>query len=115
MAPLRAEKVGARHATFGDLWPGLGIEQIADVRARPGMPPTPGHLQRLLAGLQAAPPMAIVISGFHDARAGRWLAQQLGGAVPVLVLPATGGTGAAEAELAEWFDRLLRELLAAAG
>lgn len=111
--PLRGKKVAAQHTTFGYLWRWLGIEQIADLEPRPGMPPTPGHLQRLREGLRAQPPAAIVLASYQDPRAGRWLAQQLGGAVPVLVLPATVGEDAGEAELAAWFDGLLRELLRA--
>ncbi|MCS7100119.1 MAG: zinc ABC transporter substrate-binding protein [Burkholderiaceae bacterium] len=113
-AILRGKKVAAQHTTFGYLWRWLGIEQIADLEPRPGMPPTPGHLQRLLAGLRAAPPMAIVLASYQDARAGRWLAGQLGGSVPLLVLPATVGEQAAEEELAQWFDGLLQQLLRAA-
>lgn len=114
-APLRGKRVAAQHTTFGYLWRWLGIEQIADLEPRPGMPPTPGHLQRLLSGLRGAPPAAIVVAGYQDPRPGRWLAQQLGGSVPLLILPSTVATEAAEAELADWFDGLLRELLAAAG
>ncbi len=112
-APLRGKKIAAQHTTFGYLWRWLGIEQIADLEPRPGMPPTPGHLQRLRDSLRAQPPAAIVLAGYQDPRSGRWLAQQLGGAVPLLVLPATVEENAGEAELVKWFDGLLRELLSA--
>lgn len=112
-AVLRGRKVAAQHTAFAYLWRWLGIEQIADLEPQPGMPPTPGHLQRLRTGLRAAPPMAIVVASYQDARAGRWLAEQLGGAVPLLVLPATVSEDAGEAELTQWFDGLLRALLVA--
>jgi zinc/manganese transport system substrate-binding protein len=82
------------------------------------MSPTPGHLQRLLQGLRAAPPAAVVIAGHQDPRPGRWLTGQLQGhgvKVPLLVLPATVPEEAAERELVQWVDGLLRELLQAAG
>lgn len=112
-APLRGKKVAAQHTTFGYLWRWLGIEQIADLEPRPGMPPTPGHLARLREGLRAQPPAAIVLAGYQDPRPGRWLAQQLGSVAPPLVLPATVGEDAGEAELVAWFDGLLRELVRA--
>jgi len=112
-APLRGKRVAAQHATFGYLWRWLGIEQLADLEPRPGMPPTPGHLQRLLTVLRGTPPAAIVVSSYQDPRPGRWLAQQLGGTVPLLILPSTVGTEAAEAELADWFEGLLQTLLEA--
>ena len=117
-APLRGLPVAAQHATFGYLWRWLGITQVADLEPRPGMSPTPGHLQRLLQGLRAAPPAAVVIAGHQDPRPGRWLTGQLqghGAKVPLLVLPATVPEEAAERELVQWVDGLLRDLLQAAG
>lgn len=121
-APLRGRAVAAQHTTFGYLWHWLGMKQIADLEPRPGMAPTPGHLQRLLTGLRGTPPLAVVIAGYQDARPGRWLTAQLGApagapsgaTVPLLVLPATVPENAAEKELAQWVDGLLRELLQAA-
>lgn len=116
-APLRGRQVAAQHTGFGYLWLWLGIRQTADLEPKPGMSPTPGHLQRLLDGLRAAPPMAVVISGYQDPRPGRWLTGRLAGAgasVPLLALPATVPDDAGERELAQWFDALLRDLLQAA-
>lgn len=116
--PLRGLPVAAQHTTFGYLWHWLGMTQVADLEPRPGMPPTPGHLQRLLEGLRAAPPVAVVIAGFQDPRSGRWLGSQLrgrsGANVPLLVLPPTVSDDAAEPQLVAWVDGLLRELLDAA-
>jgi zinc/manganese transport system substrate-binding protein len=110
-APLRGQSIAAQHSTFGYLWDWLGLKPVADLEPRPGMAPTPGHLQRLLHGLRAAPPLAVVISSYQDPRPGRWLTAQLGSAVPLLVLPATVTEDAAEPELQQWFDGLVRELL----
>jgi zinc/manganese transport system substrate-binding protein len=112
-AALRGMKVAAQHTTFGYLWRWLGIEQVADLEPRPGLPPTPGHLSRLREALRAQPPAAIVIAAYQDPRPGRWLAQQLAGDVPLLTLPATVGEEAGEEELAQWFDGLIERLLAA--
>ncbi len=113
-APLRGRRLAAQHTGFGYLWRWLRIEQSTDLEPRPGMTPTPGHLQRLLDGLRAAPPMAIVASSYQDPRAARWLAAQLGGGVPVLVLPATVGDDTDAEGLAQWMDGLIAELLKAA-
>ncbi len=118
-APLRGHHVVAQHSGFGYLWDWLGINMVADLEPKPGMSPTPGHLQRLLAGLRAAPPFAVVISGYQDPRPGRWLTGQLagaaGGMVPLLVLPATVPEQAGEKELVHWIDGLLGELMRVAG
>jgi len=111
---LRGRTVAAQHSTFGYLWRWLGMTQVADLEPRPGMAPTPGHLQRLLQGLRAAPPDAVVVAGYQDPRSARWLTGQLGAGVPLIVLPATVPDNAAERELADWLDGLLDELLRAA-
>lgn len=113
-APLRGLRVAGQHTTFGYLWRWLGIEQVADLEPKPGMPPTPGHLQRVLEQARANPPRAVVVSTYQDPRSAEWLAQQLGGRVPVLQLPATVTDEAPAATLATWYDHLLDRLLAAA-
>jgi zinc/manganese transport system substrate-binding protein len=110
-APLRGKTVAAQHTGFGYLWAWLGVRTVADLEPRPGMPPTPGHLQGLLVSLRGAPPAAIVVAAYQDARAGRWLATQLGGAVPLLVLPATVGPDADAQALMRWMDDLLQPLV----
>lgn len=117
-APLRGLPVAAQHTTFGYLWLWLGLQQIADLEPRPGMSPTPGHLQRLVQGLRASPPVALVIADHQDPRAGRWLSRELhaaGTKVPVLTLPATVPDEAGERELVQWMEGLVRELLKVAG
>jgi zinc/manganese transport system substrate-binding protein len=114
-APLRGRTVAAQHGSFAYLWDWLGIAQVVDLEPLPGMPPTPRHLQRVLEQLRAAPgTLAIVAAEHQDPRSARWVGTQLGGAVPVLVLPATVTDPAAPDALGAWFDSLLRALLQAA-
>lgn len=113
-APLRGMRVAAQHTTFAYLWRWLGIEQVADLEPKPGMPPTPGHLQRVLEQTRAGPPRAVVVSSYQDPRSAEWLAQQPGGAATVLQLPATVTEDSGTATLAAWYDHLLDRLLAVA-
>lgn len=108
--PLRGMRVAAQHTTYAYLWGWLGIEQMVDLEPKPGMPPTPGHLQRVLELVRTAPPRAVVVSGYQDARPAQWLGQQLG--VPVLELPATVTEEAPAADLPALFDHLIERLLA---
>lgn len=112
-APLRGRTVVAQHATHGYLWHWLGIVQVADLEPRPGMAPTPGHLQRLQQALRASPPLAIAVAPYQDPRAARWLVGQLEPPVPLLVLPTTVDDAAAPDALAGLFERALSPLLAA--
>jgi len=112
--PLRGRQVAAQHTTFGYLWDWVGIKQTADLEPKPGMAPTPGHLQRLLAGLKAKPPIAVVVASYQDSRPGKWLTAQLGSGVPLLVLPATVSEDADAEGLIRWVDNMLSSLLGAA-
>lgn len=111
-APLRGQHVAAQHTTYAYLWRWLGITQAADLEPKPGMPPTPGHLQRVLDATRAAPPRAVVVSLYQDPRPAQWLAQQLGPGVRVLQLPSTVTQDVAAPDLAGLFDGLITELLA---
>jgi zinc/manganese transport system substrate-binding protein len=111
-APLRGQTVVGQHSSFGYLWRWLGITQSADLEPKPGMAPTPGHLQRLLSGLKVKPPMAVVVSSYQDPRSARWLTQQIGR--PLIVLPATVPEDAAQDGLLRWMDEIVGSLTATA-
>lgn len=109
-ASLRGTQVAAQHTTFGYLWHWLGMEMVADLEPKPGMPPTPGHLNSVRDALRAKPPAAVVVASYQDARAAQWLVQQLQGRSPLRVLPATVDDPLVPAALETWFDQLLAEL-----
>ncbi len=111
--PLRGLRVVSQHTTFAYLWDWLGIEQVADLEPRPGVPPTPGHLQKVLASVRGAPPRALVVSAYQDPRGAQWLAQQLGAGVSVLQLPSTVTDEAPTDTLQGLYDHLIDRLLAA--
>ena len=108
-APLKGKRVVAQHSSFGYLWRWLGLSQLADLEPKPGMAPTPGHLQRLLEGLRQQAPAGIVLTSYQDPRSGRWLQGQLN--VPLLVLPATVPEDAAQDGLVRCMDSLVDGLL----
>lgn len=110
-APLRGMTVAAQHSTFAYFWRWLRIEPVADLEPKPGMPPTPGHLQGLLTRLRSAPPGAVVATTYQDGRSARWLAAQLGDGTPALSLPATVTEGAPAPSLEGLFDHLIGQLL----
>lgn len=113
-APLMGRRLAVQHTTFGYLWAWAGLVAAADLEPRPGLAPTPGHLQQVLTALRAQPPLAVVVAGYQDARPACWLAGQLGPAVPVLVLPASPVEPMAPQALDTWFEQLLQPLLQAA-
>lgn len=112
---LQGQGVTAQHSTFAYLWRWLGMRQVLDLEPKPGLPPTPGHLQSLLARWKTELPMAVVVAQHQDPRAGRWLAEKAQPVRKLVVLPATVADPAAPQALDRWFERLVSELLSAHG
>lgn len=109
--PLRGKKVMTQHVSFGYLWAWLMIAPIADLEPKPGMAPTPGHLERLRREMAVTPVAAIVIARHHDRRPAEWLSRQAEGkGVPLVVLPATVSVMSSSG-IIEWFDGLIATLL----
>ncbi len=111
-APLAGRAVVAQHTGFAYLWRWLGIEQVADLEPKPGLPPTPAHLRRVLQQVQDRPPMAVVQAPYQDPQAGRWLVDRID--APLLVLPATVTDTGPSSSLAGLYDALIDALLRAA-
>lgn len=114
-AALQGMSVVVQHGTFAYLWQWLGIEPVADLEPKPGLPPTPGHLQRVLSVTKDQAPEAIVTALYQDTRPSRWLSQQLPKQPPVLHLPAspTEGQDSEAPDLTSLFQRILDQLTAA--
>ncbi len=89
------------------------LQQVADLEPKPGVPPTPGHLQAVLAATRDAPPRAVVVSAYQDPRGAQWLTQQLGPRTALLQLPSTVTEEPPADSLAALFDHLLDRLLGA--
>ncbi|MBL0418878.1 zinc ABC transporter substrate-binding protein [Ramlibacter sp. AW1] len=111
-ASLRGARVATQHTTFAYFWRWLGVEPVADLEPKPGLPPTPGHLQRVLEATRANPPAAVVVSLYQDPRPAQWLGQQLGRPQSVLQLPSTVTEEAGTDSLAGLFDHLIDRLRA---
>ncbi len=112
-AQLNGMRIVVQHTSLAYLWAWVGIQPIADLEPRPGLAPTPGHLNKLLSLTREQVPQAIVVTSYQDPRAAQWLARQLGGKAQVLQLPATVEAIDREHALTDWFDRLLRALAGA--
>jgi zinc/manganese transport system substrate-binding protein len=111
-APLRGQRVVVQHGTFAYLLAWLGMEAVADLEPRPGMAPTPGHLNRVRESLRARPAALVLVAGYQDPRPARWLVGQVPG-LPMVVLPVTVDANADAQALERWMDGLIERLLVA--
>lgn len=108
---LRGMAVVVNHKSFSYLLDWLGMKEVATIEPKPGIPPTPSHLETLLQILRLAPARAILHTPYDPKDAVLWLAEKTG--APAVALPYTVGGDAESGDLFALFERSIRLLQAA--
>ena len=108
-AALKGKKVVVYHKNWSYLLGWLGIEAVADLEPKPGIPPTSSHLVALLQRVEAEQPGAILIASYQDDKGANWLAEKSG--IPVISLPFTVGGNEDSMTLLGLYKNTLSELL----
>jgi zinc/manganese transport system substrate-binding protein len=108
-APLKGMPVVVYHRAWTYLNHWLGLEQIAELEPRPGVPPTSAHLAEVLDLLKTRPARAVIRAPYQDQRPVQWLHDHTG--LAMLELPFTVGGNAQAADLFGLFDSTLQMLL----
>ncbi len=110
-APLKGVPVVVIHMDQRYLTRWLGLNQVAAIEPKPGVPPSAGYLGQLVTKLSADKPKMILRNAYNDPKAADWLSDKVG--APVVLLPfSVGGTPEAK-DLFGLFDDTLNRLLAA--
>ena len=108
-AKLKGMRAVAHHKDWVYLFAWLGIEEVATLESKPGVPPTPGHLARLKNQLAAEPASVVVRAAYQNESASLWLEKNAN--IRAVELPYTVG-GADEAkDLFSLIDVTLDRLL----
>ncbi len=108
---LRGAKAITHHKSWVYLERWLGIEEVANLEAIPGLPPTATHLSRLTKQFEGGGADFIIRSPYQDARPSEWLSEKVG--IVAIVLPLTvGGTEQAQ-DLFSLYDDIIDRLLMA--
>lgn len=111
-APLKGVPVVVIHRDQTYLVHWLGLEEVAAIEPKPGVPPSAGYLGQLVMKLSASPPQMILRNAYNDPKAPNWLSQRVH--APVVLLPfSVGGTPEAK-NLFGLFDDTIDRLLAVA-
>lgn len=109
-AQLKGTSVVVIHKDQAYLVRWLGLQQVAAIEPKPGVPPSAGYLGELVTRLSASPPRRILRNAYNDPKAANWLSQRI--EAPVVTLPfSVGGTPEAK-DLFGLFDDTLNRLLA---
>ena len=108
-APLRGTRAIPHHKSWVYLLGWLGIEEVANLEAIPGLPPTVTHLSQLVSKFGDGGADFIIRSPYQDEKPSDWLSERTG--IPALMLPLTvGGTDEAQ-DLFTLFDDIIDRLL----
>lgn len=108
-APLRGLPVVVQHKTWVYLTDWLGLEVVATLEPRPGIPPTTSHLQRILNQIQDNPPKLILNAAYENDKPSRWLAERVG--IPEITLPFTVGGTKEAGDIFQLYEVMINMLL----
>ena len=98
MAPFKGAKVVVYHAQWAYILTRFGLVQVGTVEERPGIPPAPGHLAKLIALMKADGVKVIIVEPWSDLKLAERLAQD-GGARAVVLATGVGAVKGADTYL----------------
>jgi len=108
-APLAGMPVVVQHDSWPYLSAWLGLKKAVTLEPKPGVEPSAGHLQQVLASLKTNPARMILVATYQDPRASQWLAERAD--MPVVSLPFTVGATSGATDLFGLFDDMIARLL----
>ena len=105
---LKGKSIVVYHKSWIYLQQWLGLNELATLETKPGIPPTSSHLSHLLASMKQTPADMIIYASYQDDKAANWLSQKTGIHTVLLdISPAKDET------LIDWYDHLLNRLIKA--
>jgi zinc/manganese transport system substrate-binding protein len=110
-APLKGVNVVIMHRDQVYLCHWLGLNEVASIEPKPGVPPTASYLGQLVNKLAGTPPRFILLNAYNDAKPANWLSARVH--APAVVLPFSVGGSPGAKDLFGLFDDTLDKLLAA--
>jgi zinc/manganese transport system substrate-binding protein len=105
---LAGLEVASHHRSFSYLANWLGLDIVATIESKPGIPPSGAQLASLLETLSDKPPAVIIRTPYENEKPSLWLTDHL--SVPAIELPYTILGNAAVTDLFALFDETLRLL-----
>lgn len=111
--PLNGIAVVSAHKGWSYLYRWLGMQEVATLEPKPGIPPSAAHLEEVLSGLKTRPARMVVFAAYQDRRPADWLAEHAG--IGAAELPFSVGGAAGTDDLFGLFEVTVDRLLQATG
>lgn len=107
-APLKGANIVVYHNQWAYLQDWLGMNDIASLEPKPGVPPTAAHLEKILNQVKGQKVAVIVVAPFDNHDAAEWLSERTG--IPIVELPFTVGGSPDVKNLKDLFEETIRLL-----
>jgi zinc/manganese transport system substrate-binding protein len=108
-APLKGTKIVVQHNNWHYLSNWLGLNKIAVLEAKVGVPPTVKDLNNVLNKLKVTPAKIVINAAYQPSRATDWLTNKT--AITNVTLPFTVGGNKKSTDLFSLFDDTIQRLL----
>jgi zinc/manganese transport system substrate-binding protein len=108
-APLHGKRAITHHKSWVYLFAWLGMDEVANLEAVPGIPPTATHLASLVEHLGSGGADVIIHAPYQHSKPSEWLAERTH--IPTILLPLTIGGTEEATDLYALFDTILARLL----
>ncbi len=105
---LRGKHIVVHHNNWLYMNAWLGLQQVATLEPKPGIPPTTDHLAALLHKLKQQPADVILYAAYQSSRSAHWLSEKTG--IPAVKLPFTVDGDDKAQTLFDVFDVTLERL-----
>ena len=105
---LAGLEIASHHRSFSYLANWLGLDIVATIESKPGIPPSGAQLASLLESLSDNPPVVVIRTPYENEKPSLWLSERL--SLPAIQLPYTISGNAAVTDLFTLFEETLRIL-----
>ncbi len=105
---LKGSSVVVYHKSWTYLLNWLGIETVASLEPKPGIPPNAAHLASVLESIEGKNVKAILVAPFESEKGAKWLSEKSN--IPIMKLPFTVGGNSQSTDLKTMFDNTLKQL-----
>lgn len=105
---LRGKKIITHHKSFSYFVHWAGLQVVAYVEPKPGIPPSPGHLLSLIDLIKREAIPLIITENYYDPKPSKQLAEKTG--AKFLILPTSEGGSPEAKTYEELFDFLVKKI-----
>ena len=112
-APLKGVNVVVYHKDWAYLLTWLGMNEVATIEPKPGVPPGSAYLAQLLDDIPKRQAKLIIYAAYQDPKAPEFISEK--SHLPAVMLPFTVGGSDQASDLFAFYDDTIKRLLAGLG